>query len=263
MSQAPAAAPGEGPTAARFVARRRIHVDGRPEPPDRITLLVVDRVEQARDLINVIQGQALEIQTTPDPAFALFLVGRTRPDIVLLAPIVSRLTSAVVLEVLREREPQVAVVVGVGPGDGELAARAAALRPSAVIAYPFRPEPLVKLLRSLAPEHVSFELRPPPIDLGQLRIEGAAPDIWLDGVRSALPLREFQLLRYLAERAGTVVSRAEIGDAVWGSAATGATNTVSVHIMRLRRRLGDRDRGPQWITAVRGLGYRFDVPTSD
>jgi len=262
VSQAPAAAPGGGTAAARFLDWRRIPGDGRLSLPDRRKVLVVDREDQARDLIDVIHGPALEIQTTSDPAFALFLVGRTGPDIVLLAPIDGRLTSAVVLEVLREREPQLPVVVGVGPGDGQFAARAAALEPAAVIAYPFRPEPLVKLLRSLAPTHVSFEVRPLPIDLGRLRIEGAAPDIWLDGVRSTLPLREFQLLRYLAERVGTVVSRAEIGDAVWGSAATGATNTVSVHVMRLRRRLGDRDEGPQWITAVRGLGYRFNLDHS-
>ena len=263
LSQAPAAAPGGGTAAVRLREWGRIPGASRPDLPDRLKVLVVDCEEQARDLIDVINGQALEIQTTPDPAFALFLVGRTWPDIVLLAPIDGRLTSAVALEVLREREPQLPVVVGVGPGDGEFAARAAALEPSAVIAYPFRPEALVKLLRLLAPAHVSFADRPLPIDLGRLRIEGGAPDIWLDGVRTTLPLREFQLLRYLAERAGTVVSRAEIGDAVWGSAATGATNTVSVHIMRLRRRLADRDRGPQWITAVRGLGYRFNVPTSD
>lgn len=256
MSRAPASPTGHG--TGRLPAQRRTSGEGRPASPDRLSVLLIDQEDLVRELAGSICGQPLDLHSAYDAADALFLAGRTCPDVVVLASVEGCLAPGEALAVLRKRDPGLPVVVGVGPGDGEFATQAAALEPAAVIAHPFRPEPLVRLLRSLAPAHVDFQARPLPLEFGRLRIEGTAPDIWLDGVRATLPMREFLLLRYLAERAGDVVSRAEIGEAVWGSA--GAGNTVSVHVMRLRRRLGDRDHGPQWITAVRGLGYRFNVP---
>ena len=41
------------------------------------------------------------------------------------------------------------------------------------------------------------------------------------------------------------------------------SNTLNVHIMRLRKRLGDDEKNPLWIKAIRGLGYQFTVPTVD
>lgn len=86
----------------------------------------------------------------------------------------------------------------------------------------------------------------------------------MDGRLIHLPPQEFILLRYFAARPGAVLTRKELNRAVWGDKLGVRSNSLTVHVMRLRKRLGDDDHDPQWIKAVRGLGYQFTVPvTSD
>jgi two-component system OmpR family response regulator len=66
--------------------------------------------------------------------------------------------------------------------------------------------------------------------------------------------REFQLLEYLARNAGHVVSRTMITEKVWGYGFEAYSNSIDVHVNRLRRKL-DRDLGPRLIHTVKGVGY--------
>ncbi len=99
-----------------------------------------------------------------------------------------------------------------------------------------------------------------PINLGRLHIDAVVPRIWLDGEEIALPPREFTILRYLAHHTDRAVPRDELLNIAWGHNHRKTTNTLSVHISRLRRRLGDTGRRPQWIIAIRKIGYRLYVP---
>jgi DNA-binding response OmpR family regulator len=226
----------------------------------RIAVLLVDRNDTLPALLDDPSAQVLDMSSTDNAAEALLLVGRSGPDVVVVGSPQGQLDPVTLVEILRRNEPELPVVVGVRPHDGELAARIAALEPAAVITYPFRSANLVRLLRSLAPLELDLGIDEYPIDLGRLRIAGAAPEISLDGNRLILPQREYLLLRYLAENAGLVVHHAQIGEAVWGNPQAGATNTIAVHVTRLRRRLGGAGEGHQWITTVRGVGYRLTIP---
>ncbi|MAT03578.1 MAG: DNA-binding response regulator [Acidimicrobiaceae bacterium] len=81
-----------------------------------------------------------------------------------------------------------------------------------------------------------------------------------DGELEPLSLtpKEFELLRYLAEDAGAVRSRTDIVEHVWDANWFGPTKTVDAHVANLRRKLGDHE----WIAAVRGVGFRLDVPAA-
>ena len=72
-----------------------------------------------------------------------------------------------------------------------------------------------------------------------------------------MPPREFQVLEYFMRNEGRVVSQAQLWSAVWGQNTPSPSNTVSVHVRRLRRRLGDDPRDPQIITTVGHSGYLF------
>ncbi|TQM09909.1 winged helix-turn-helix transcriptional regulator [Pseudonocardia kunmingensis] len=245
---------------SQFHARRRACLTGRASASDRAAVLVIDTGEFAAQLRDALVGQPVEIAATDDPATGLLLVGRTCPDVVLLGPVRGRLTAAAFLEAIREVEPELPIVVGVSPDDPALAGHAAVLG-AAVLAHPYRPEQLLRLLSSLTANRHPLEIRPLRLELGRLIIDGAAPRMWLDGTETRLPMREYLLLRYLAERVGAVVSRGEIVRAIWGVEGVRGSNTLSVHVMRLRKRLGDEDDGPQWIQVIRGVGYQFTVPS--
>lgn len=241
-------------------ARRRSCLAGRAALPDRLVTLIVDTKDGARRIMNALAGQPFEFAVVHDPAEALLAVGRTCPDVVLLAPTSGRIGPRTFVEVVRASEPELPIIVGVSPEDPDLAGHAAMLG-ATVLAYPFQPGRTARMLAGIGPADRSIDVRPFELDFGRLRIDGSVPQIWLDGTQIKLPLREYLVLRYLAERAGAVVSRQQILRAVWGEQGGRGHNTLTVHIMRLRRKLSDDEADPQWIKVIRGLGYQFTVPS--
>ena len=79
-------------------------------------------------------------------------------------------------------------------------------------------------------------------------------EVSVAGENITLTLKEFELLRALAENRGRVLARVRLLDIVWGYEYSGETRTVDVHIRYLRRKLGDAGR---LIATVRGLGYKL------
>jgi DNA-binding response OmpR family regulator len=73
-----------------------------------------------------------------------------------------------------------------------------------------------------------------------------------------LTLKEFDLLTLLVEEAGSVVHRGRIIDEVWDPHWFGPTKTLDMHILSLRRKLGEDSARTRYITTVRGVGYRFE-----
>ena len=78
--------------------------------------------------------------------------------------------------------------------------------------------------------------------------------VWENGRSVDLTLKEFELLRYLLENHGTVLSREKILEKIWGYEIYGETRTVDVHIRTLRQKLGEAGA---MIETVRGVGYRI------
>ena len=75
-----------------------------------------------------------------------------------------------------------------------------------------------------------------------------------------LSRREFDLLWYLARRAGTVVTKRELVGEVWRQPYGGADRTVDVHLSWLRRKLGETAAEPKYLHTVRGVGVKLVAP---
>ena len=226
----------------------------------RISVLVVDHGQDVNDLRAAAAGQPLDFHVCTDAAEALLHVGKLCPDVVLLGPRPGRLDPIEFLTIVRTDDRQPPIVVGADPGCSEFSSRASDAGASAVVPRPYRVRELLELINSLVPVPNQVHLRPMVLDLGRLRVDGAVPQMWLDGRQIELPYMEFLLLRFFAERPGELVTRQELLDAVWGKGVTVRSNTLNVHLMRLRRRLGYDKHGPQWIRMIRGVGYQFKVP---
>src|SRR4029079_9773380 len=82
----------------------------------------------------------------------------------------------------------------------------------------------------------------------------------LDGRELELTPREFDLLHYLAARAGDVVSKRELLTEVWQQPYGGPAKTVDVHLSWLRRKLGETAQQARYLHAVRGVGVRIAAP---
>ena len=92
---------------------------------------------------------------------------------------------------------------------------------------------------------------------GSIQVDFRSAEVTRDGVSVPLSAREFQLLKYLIEHRGTLISREELLTQVWGYEAMPLTRTVDVHVAWLRQKLEASPKHPEFILTVRGLGYRF------
>ena len=91
-----------------------------------------------------------------------------------------------------------------------------------------------------------------------LTVDMKSRKVWENGRSVDLTLKEFELLRYLLENHGTVLSMEKILEKIWGYEIYGETRTVDVHIRTLRQKLGDSG---SLIETVRGVGYRIGEET--
>jgi DNA-binding response OmpR family regulator len=100
--------------------------------------------------------------------------------------------------------------------------------------------------------------RGPSLVLGELMIDETTYTARLRGRPLDLTYKEFELLKYLAQHAGRVFTRAQLLQEVWGYDFFGGTRTVDVHVRRLRAKLGPEHE--QLIGTVRNVGYKFVRP---
>jgi DNA-binding response OmpR family regulator len=98
------------------------------------------------------------------------------------------------------------------------------------------------------------------VEVGGLRVDPRSRKASLDGRELELTPREFDLLHYLAARAGEVVSKRELLTEVWQQPYGGADKTVDVHLSWLRRKLGETAQHARYLHAVRGVGVRLAPP---
>jgi DNA-binding response OmpR family regulator len=104
----------------------------------------------------------------------------------------------------------------------------------------------------------STPAQPAPLDFGDLRLDPSARKACVRGREVRLTQREFDLLLFLAQRPGQVLSRDDLMRDVWRYSFYTDASTVTVHIRRLRAKIEDDPANPRHLLTVWGVGYRFE-----
>jgi two-component system, OmpR family, response regulator ResD len=225
------------------------------------TVLVVDDEPTIVEIVGRYMERAgFETFTAADGYKALDVATEHRPDLVVLDVMLPGIDGIEVMERLQERPgPPIAVILLTARG--EESDRLVGLRNGAddYVVKPFSPAELVArveaVLRRVTPPSAREDQ--PPIVHGPLRVEPAGHRVFLDGTEISLTMREFDLLTFFAENPGRVFSRDQLMESVWGEPWFDDTSTVTVHVRRLRAKLGDDPAAPRFIETVWGVGYRF------
>jgi DNA-binding response OmpR family regulator len=155
-----------------------------------------------------------------------------------------------VLHALRERGPRIPVLVVVERRDVD---RFPWEEVADDVIFPGALEGEIRLRFALARRRTGTG-EETAIRLGPIVLDPSTYRVSLEGTPLDLTFKEFELLRYLAERRGRVFTRPALLREVWGYDFYGGTRTVDVHVRRLRSKLGPAHEG--LVETVRGVGYR-------
>jgi DNA-binding response OmpR family regulator len=124
------------------------------------------------------------------------------------------------------------------------------------VVKPFGLRELVARIRAVARRiGAAGPVEEPVLAVGPLVVDRRRHEVGVDGERIDLTPKEFDLLAFLAGDPGAALSRRRILEEVWDPNWYGSSKTVDVHVASLRRKLGH----PDWIQAVRGVGFRLMI----
>ena len=227
-------------------------------------LLVEDDEAIASSLVEALVGQGFEVRHVTTGAAA---VAAEVCDVVLLDLGLPDMDGYDVCRQLRARSTVPIIVI---TARGEELDRVLGLELGAddYVVKPFGFRELVARIRAVtrrtheagASQSENGDLSEDVLVAGPLRVDRRTHRVTLDvdGDRTQLEFtpKEFEVLAYLAEDVGAVRTRTDIVEHVWDANWFGPTKTVDAHVAAIRRKLGD----PGWIEAVRGVGFRLEVP---
>lgn len=124
---------------------------------------------------------------------------------------------------------------------------------------PFSPRELVARVRNLLKRHNRVDEANGRLDFGELVVDRMTREVTSEGDPVDLTPKEFDLLEFLCTSPRQVFSKEQLLDHVWNSAPEWQDPaTVTVHVRRLRQKIGDDPKAPRWIVTVWGVGYRFE-----
>lgn len=129
---------------------------------------------------------------------------------------------------------------------------------------PFSPSELVARVKSHISRYEkltasSRESKSDILVIGGLKIDKKAHRVYVDEEEVAMPVKEYELLLFLAENPNIVFNKERLFDRIWGMDALGDVSTVTVHIQRIREKIDKNRSGSKYIETVWGAGYRFRV----
>ena len=221
-------------------------------------LIVEDDAMIRTSLVRALSARDHSTMTAPNAFEGLQSVVAHRPDVVLLDLGLPDLDGASLLAMIRAVS-DVPVIVVSARDDG---AGIVALLDAGADDYlvkPFAADQLDARIRAVL-RRADPGRAPGPVVVGDLAIDARARTASLAGVPLELSPKEFELLAYLAERAGEVVSKRELLAKVWNQPYGGADRTVDVHLHWLRRKLGESADDPRYLHRVRGVGIKLAPP---
>jgi two-component system response regulator RegX3 len=230
---------------------------------DRPTVLIVEDEESFVEALSVgLQREGFVPRVARDGLSAVNMFEESQPDIVLLDLMlpgmsgidvcrhIRRVSSTPVIMVTA-RDTELDTVVGLELGADDY------------VTKPYRLRELVARMRAVMRRHQtssSEEFDEDVMELGDIRLDAARREVTVAGDVVGLTRKEFELLEMLMSNAGRVITRERLIDEVWGADYVGDTKTLDVHIRRLRTKVDTDPAKPSHITAVRGVGYRYELP---
>ena len=227
-----------------------------------VLVLIEDDPAIRTALERALSRRGHAVYAAPTAMAGLELVTSRSPDVVVLDLGLPDVDGTQVLGMIRGISA-VPVIVATARDDENEMVRVLDLGADDYVVKPFSAEQLEARLRAVLRRGRTTDDPDPALTVGGLSVDRSTRVVTLDGRPLDLTRMEFDLLAYLAGRAGRVVSKRQLMAEVWQQPYGGADKTVDVHLSWLRRKLGETAAEPRFLQTVRGVGVKLVDPDAD
>lgn len=214
-------------------------------------ILIVEDTESLRKLTRkILEKEGLSIDEAENGEIALEKVsGKTKYSLILLDIMMPKMNGLEFIKELRSFS-EVPVVFITALSDERSQVLAYENGADGYLTKPFSKPLLISMVKR-------FEQKASkPVQYDELTLSKSSRGVFINGEELHLPTKERELLFYLEENKGSIKTREQILDAIWGYDFYGNDRVVDKHIAKLRDRLGESSR---FIKTVKALGYKFEV----
>ena len=222
------------------------------------TILIVEDDSNIRELLRLyLEQEGYKIEAAQDGQEGLRAFKRIHPDLVLLDLMMPVMDGTQVIKEIRAVS-KTPVIMLTAKSDTFDKVAGLDLGADDYITKPFETRELIARIRAVLRRYGENEA-PKKLEFDNLIIDKESYNIVVKGEKMEIPPKEIELLNFLASHPGTVFTREQLLEQVWGYDFFGDSRTVDVHVKRLREKLTDSESLGWSLKTVWGVGYKFEV----
>lgn len=232
-------------------------------------VLVVDDEQSIVTLLKYnLETAGYIVEVAYDGEEALQKVESSQPDLIVLDVMLPKKDGIEVCKTIRSDKNLVPILMLTAKDDEFDRVLGLELGADDYMTKPFSPREVVARVKAIirrsqfVNEVEHNETDDEDIIIDSIRIRPEFFEVYKDDELLELTPKEFELLLYLIERQGRVITREHMLNSVWNYEFAGDSRIVDVHISHLRDKLEENPKQPKLIKTVRGLGYKLERPKS-
>ncbi|MBS4200342.1 response regulator transcription factor [Bacillus sp. FJAT-49732] len=229
-------------------------------------VLVVDDEPSIVTLLRFnLEKAGYSVITAEDGKTGLDMAMAEKPDLIILDLMLPGMDGMDVCKTLRQEKIKTPILMLTAKDDEFDKVLGLELGADDYLTKPFSPREVIArvkaILRRTNMNEISDDVaKDEVIEIGELTIFPEKYEAVLSGTKLDLTPKEFELLLYLANNQGKVLSRHQLLDAVWNYDFAGDSRIVDVHISHLREKIEADTKQPAYIKTIRGFGYKLEKP---
>ncbi|MGD7044206.1 response regulator transcription factor [Jeotgalibacillus proteolyticus] len=224
-----------------------------------VTLLKYNLEQAGYEVITALDGQEGKQKAIDD-----------NPDLIVLDLMLPKMDGIEVCKQLRQEHIQTPIIMLTARDDEFDKVLGLELGADDYITKPFSPREVVARAKAILRRTKQAEPQAPEEEeedtsfrVGDVKVFPDQYEAFYKDRQLELTPKEFELLLYLVENKGRVLTRDQLLQAVWNYDFAGDTRIVDVHISHIREKIEENTKKPLYIKTIRGLGYKMEKPKKD
>lgn len=228
-------------------------------------LLVEDEKSIADGIIYNLKNEGLKVTHVDDGKIALDIFDEEHFDLIILDIMLPEVSGLEICKAIR-KSSNIPIIMLTAKDDENDKINGLEMGADDYITKPFSVKELISRVKAVLRRTKNSELLhgvedlnfAKEITIGNIAMNPLRYEAKIDNEIIELRPREFELLYYLCENAGNIVSRDKLFSKVWGYSFAGNSKTLDVHIQRIRERIEVNPKSPKRLVTIRGVGYKLN-----